>query len=78
MKIYELTIAYDSIFGYYEKKAWLKKKTKGYDYWIESSNGGKQKVTKGNKYLVGETLEDAIKNVEQGNDYAARKVIAIK
>ena len=75
---YELTIRFDSIFGIGEDKAWLKKKTKGWDYWIEGRNKkGMKKVTRGHKYLIGETLELVIANIERGNDYTRRKVTKI-
>jgi len=75
----ELTIEYDGIFGKSIRKAWLKSKTngkiQGWDYWIESSSGEIKKLTRGKKYLEGESLEDAIRNIEQGGEYTRRSVL---
>jgi len=75
---YNLTIKYDGIFGISEGKARLKRKCKeGWDYWVEC-NGKMKKLTRGNKILIGETLQDAIRNIEQGGEYYNRKVIKIE
>ena len=75
---YLLTINYQSIFGDSVGKARLKKKKQGWDYWTQLSSGEWKKVTRGNKYLVGETLEQAISNIEAGGEYSDRKVVKIE
>ena len=76
-KEYLLTINYLSIFGDSTGQARLKKKEKGWDYWTEHADKWK-KITRGRKYLIGETLEQVIANIERGGEYSDRKVIKIE
>ena len=86
MDSYELTIKAESnIFCNLDTvhKAWLKTKkcdgkwVEGWDYWVENSEGKKEKVTRGRKFLVGDTLKDAIANLEAGSQNVTRKVIGV-
>ena len=74
---YELTIRYDGNFGMSESKAWLKKKEKGWDCWVELLEEGAKKLTPGHKYLVGESLKEVIANIEHGGSYNDKKVIRV-
>jgi len=47
------------------------------DYWIELSSGKIVKITRGNRYLIGESLEEAIANIESGGENTKRKVISV-
>lgn len=76
---YRLLVRYDGIFGVSESPAILQKKNIGWDYWVWSDARQKfKKITRGQKYLMGERLEDAIDNIEMGGGYCRRKVIKIE
>ena len=82
---YELTVRYDGVSGVSESRAWLRKKEKGWDYWVELSSWdywtersvGVKKLTPGHQYLVGESLKEVIANIERGGEYTDRKVVKI-
>lgn len=73
----ELVIEYDGLFGVSTEKSWLKKLPVGWNYWVTDSSGKIKKITRGNKYLIGESLNDVIANINRGGEYVNRKVVSV-
>jgi len=84
----ELTIEVEGIMGSHEWLIRLKPKSlngqKGWDFWSYSTVWNEKldkneerwvKKTRGNKYLKGETLQDAINNLLTCGDYTLSKTL---
>ena len=54
----------DGIFGSFTTHIRLKKKNNGFDLWVD-----KKKLTRGNKYLIADSISKGIAETLKGNEY---------